>query len=469
MKNISYIFILFITLVSCKSKKEAVVTEAVEIKVPNWVSSRPNNGFKYVGVGVAEKGRSSNYQMEAKKNALYDLSSEIKVNISSNSVLYTVQNNNNFNENFNSLINLSNTDNIEGYQLVDSYENEKQYWIYYELDKQEYANQKAQKKQQIISKASNLINLSFADEKNKDFSSSLKKRIQAFGVLTPYLSEEITFDAGQTNGIKTVLDLTAIIQQQLQSITLVQQKELPILKPYQQTYSPLIYTLELKTKTPLQNFPLLVSSDEEKIKINEKTSTNEKGELQLKVTNVEPLNHTAAFALSPDISSLMGSDSLGRAGITVLKQFIQTPSLKVQAKVNNINIFVSGTEKNFGKPTGLNLIEAIISQKFTGQEVQIVGKPDEADYIIESVAETQEDISSDILESNYKIKLASLGISLQLKNNATKEVIYKAQVGELYGYANNLEKAGMNAYKNPKLNTKLSEALFFLKRKIMVY
>ena len=145
------------------------------------------------------------------------------------------------------------------------------------------------------------------------------------------------------------------------------------------------------------------------------------------------------------------------------------PSLKVQAKVNIINIFVSGTEKNFGKPTGLNLIEAIIGQKFTGQEVQIVGKTDEADYVIESVAETQEDISSDILESNYKIKLATLVISLQLKNNVTKEVIYKAQVGELYGYANNLEKAGMNAYSNPKLNTKLSEALFFLKRKIMVY
>jgi hypothetical protein len=460
---------LVITLVSCKSKKQAVVVPLEEVHVPNWVSSRPNNGFKYVGVGVAEKGKNSNYQMEAKKNALYDLSSEIKVNISSNSVLYTVQNNNNFNENFNSLINLTNTDNIEGYQLIDSYENEKQYWIYYELDKQEYANQKAQKKQQIISKASNLIDLSFADEKNKDFSASLKKRIQAFGILTPYLSEEITFDAGLTNGIKTVFDLTSVIQQQLQSITLVQQKALPILKPYQQTYAPLIYSLELKTKTPLQNFPLLVTSDEERIKVSEKASTNEKGELQLKVNYVEPINQTAAFALSPDISSLMGSDSLGRAGIIVLKQFIQTPSLKVQARVNNINIFVTGTEKNFGKPTGLNLIEAIITQKFNGQEVQIVSKPEEADYIIESVAETQEDISSDILESNYKIKLAALVISLQLKNNATQEVIYKTQVSEVYGYANNLEKAGMNAYSNPKLNTKLSEALFFLKRKIMVY
>jgi hypothetical protein len=461
---------LFGILVGCKSKKEATVaTAGVEVKVPLWVSSRPNNGFKYVGIGVSDKGKGSNYQIDAKKNALYDLSSEIKVNISSNSVLYTVQNNNNFNENFNSLINLTNTDNIEGYQLVDSYENEKQYWVYYQLDKQEYANQKAQKKQQIISKASNLINLSFNDEKNKDFSSCLKKRIQAFGVLTPYLSEEISFDAAQTNGIKTVFDLTSIIQQQLQSIALVQQKDLPILKPYQLTYAPIVYGLELKTKTPLQNFPFIITSDEEKIKINEKTTTNNNGELQLKVNYVEPINQTAAFALSPDISSLMGSDSLGRAGITVLKQFIQTPSLKVQARVNNINIFITSSEKNFGKPTNLNLVESIISKKFNGQEVQVVSKAADADYIIESVAETQEDISSDILESNYKIKLAALIISLQLKNNVTQEVIFKTQVSDVYGYANNIEKAGMNAYTNPKLNTRLSEALFFLKRKILVY
>lgn len=460
---------MFGVLAGCKSKKEVAVATTTEVKVPIWVSSRPNNGFKYVGIGVSDKGKGSNYQIDAKKNALYDLSSEIKVNISSNSVLYTVQNNNNFNENFNSLINLTNTDNIEGYQLVDSYENEKQYWVYYQLDKAEYANQKAQKKQQIISKASNLINLSFNDEKNKDFSSCLKKRIQAFGVLTPYLSEEISFDAAQTNGIKTVFDLTSVIQQQLQSIALVQQKDLPILKPYQLTYAPLVYGLELKTKTPLQNFPFIITSDEEKIKINEKTTTNNNGELQLKVNYVEPINQTAAFALSPDISSLMGSDSLGRAGITVLKQFIQTPSLKVQARVNNINIFITASEKNFGKPTNLNLIESIISKKFNGQEVQVVGKAADADYIIESVAETQEDISSDILESNYKIKLAALIISLQLKNNVTQEVIFKTQVNDVYGYANSIEKAGMNAYTNPKLNTKLSEALFFLKRKILVY
>jgi hypothetical protein len=468
MKAILAIFI-FSFLLSCKSSQPAITVTQPEVKAPNWVSSRPNNGFKFIGIGFADKTKGGSYQIEAKKNALYDLSSEIKVDISSNSVLYTVQNNNSFNENFNSLIKLSNSDNIEGYNMIDSYENDKQYWVYYQLDKQEYASRKAQKKQQTITKASNLINASFTDERNGDFSASLKKRIQAFGTLTPYLSEEINFDGGQTNGIKNVFDLTNLIQQQLQSITVVTPKVIPTLKPYQPLYAPISYSLELRNKTPLQNFPLLVTADDEKISVNEKTGTDGQGIVQLRVLSVEPLNQLTAFSLNPDINTLMGNDSVGRAGITILKQFIQTSALKVQANVSNIAIHIKCTEKNFGKPVSSGGVETFIKQRFNGQEVRITDKPEEADYLIESVSETQEDISSDVIEKNYNIKLASLVIDLQLRSRATGEVLYKTQVNDLYGYANSLEKAGLNAYSNPKLGGKLAESLFFLKRKILVY
>lgn len=463
------ILILQAFLLPLLAQKPANQTQPLEVKVPLWVSSRPNNGFKYIGIGVGDKQKGSNYQMEAKKNALYDLASEIKVDISTNSVLYTVQNNNQFNENFNSLIKLSNSDNIEGYTLVDSYENDKQYWVYYQLDKEEYARRKAEKKQQVVSKAANLISASFTDEQNQDFSSSLKKRIQAFGVLTPYLSEEIVFDPVQTRGVKTVFDLTNLVQQQLQSIQAVQTKTVFQLKPYQQTYSPMVYSLQLKNKAPLQNFPFLLSSDEEKVKINERAVTNASGELQVKANYVEPLNQSVAFALNPDISSLMGNDSVGRAGITVLSQFINTSSLKVYAAVSPVTVFIQSIENNLGKPTGAHSIEMAIQQKFNGQEVRIVSKPEEADYIIESQADTQEDISSDILENFYKLKLAALVVNIQLKERKTGNVIYKQQLGDIYGYANVLEKAGVNAYQSQKLMVKLSEALFFLKRKVLVY
>jgi hypothetical protein len=470
LKHLAYILILGTLLIACRAKKETVVSPAaVEVKAPIWVSSRPNNGFKYVGIGFADKSKGNNYQLEAKKSALYDLTSEIKVNISSNSVLYTVQNNNNFNENFNSLIKLSNTDNIEGYSLVDSYENDKQYWVYYQLDKQEYANQKAKKKELIVTKASNLIASSFVDEKNKDFSSSLKKRIQAFGVLTPYLSEEINFQPEETGGLKNVFDLTNLIQQQLQSISVVSQKTIQTLKPYQSSYTPLLYNLELTNKSTLQNFPFIVTSEDEKVTVSDKSATNLTGEIQVKVNSVEPLNQYVSFSLNPDITTLMGSDSVGRAGITLLKQFVQTSALKVQASITNITIYVNSQEKNFGKPTGKSSIETFIQQKFGGSEIRLVDKPEEADYIIESVADTQEDISSEILTKNYTIKLASLIVNLQLRSKATNMVIYKTQVNDVYGYANNLEKAGFNAYESSKLNTKLAEALFFIKRKILVY
>jgi hypothetical protein len=155
--------------------------------------------------------------------------------------------------------------------------------------------------------------------------------------------------------------------------------------------------------------------------------------------------------------------------VRLLKQFIQTTALKVQANVTTIAIYVNAIERNFGKPTGFNSVEMFIKQKFNGQEIRLTDKISEADYIIESVADTQEDISSDILEKNYSIALSSLIINLQLKNRATDEILFKTQVNDVYGYANSPEKAGINAYSNPKLNGKLAEALFFLKRKILVY
>jgi hypothetical protein len=463
-----FIFAILFCLQACKTiQTQNLPVPAQELKVPSWVSSRPNSSLKYTGIGFAEK-KGGNYQMEAKKSALYDLASEIKVDISSNSVLYTVQNNNSFNENFNSLIKLSNSDNIEGYNLVESYENDKQYWVYYQLDKLQYAEAKAEKKRQTISKACNLMMASFYDEKNKDFSSSLKKRIQAFGVLTPYLSEEIVFDPAVSGGPKNIFDLTNIIQQQLQSISVSQQSVVPSLKPYQPVYDPISYKLQLKTKTPLQNFPFVISSDDDKINVHEKAATSENGEIQVRVNSVEPVNQDVSFSLNPDITSLMGTDSVGIAGLTLLKQFIQTQSLKVRARVSNIAIYVNCIENNFGKSTGLNSVESFIKQKFSGKEVRLVDHPAEADYILESVADTQEDLSSAVLDKNYSIKLAALIINITLKNKLN-ETVFKTQVNDIYGYANELDKAGINAYSNPKLSGKMAEAIFFLKRKIVVY
>lgn len=470
MRNyFKYLFlILLLSNVSIAQKKgQQAATPTVEAKTPNWVSSRPNSGFKYVGIGMAEKSR-SDYKTEAKQNALFDLASEIKVDISTNSVLHSVSSNTSFDQSFNSMIKLTNSDNIEGYTMVDSYENDKQYWVYYELDKAEYAKRKEQKKQNTITKAANLITLSFADEKSKNFSAALKKRIQAFGILNPYLNEEIVFDPTQSSGINNVFELTNLIQNQLQTITIVQPQVIPVVKPYQPNYNSIIFKVNTSNNSALNDFPFYLSSDDEYLKIEEHVTTNSTGEIQLKINGVEPQFQLSSVTFNPDIEKLIANDSVGKASITLLKQFIQTPALKVQVNIEPISIFILSKESNFSKQLPTNMIEQYVQQKFTGQEIKIIDNIKASDYVIELDANTGEDISNDVLVSNFKLNLALLTINVALKNNKG-EVLYKNLVTDIFGYANSAEKAGINAYSNSKLKVRLSESLFFMKRKMIIY
>jgi len=466
-----FIYIGFVlSLAACHSSKQVAPTAPLpqEKPAPLWVSSRPNNGFKFVGIGFAEKKPGSNYQLEAKKNALFDLSSEIKVDISSNSLLYTVQNNNTFNENFTSLIQLSNSDNIEGYQLIDSYENDKQYWVYYQLDKAEYAAQKEKKKQQTIQSASALIASSFGDEKSNDFTSSIRKRIQAFGILAPYLNDEVIFDPKLTGGVSSVFELTGLIQKQLQSIQVVRNGETPVVKAFQATYAPLLYTLNINGQQKLYNFPFNIESEDDKMVVNPVNSTDANGVLALKLNKADGVNQLFSFNLNPNIKLLMAGDSVGMAGVRLLSRFVQTPALKVQVMVNPISIYLNAVERNLGKNTGGNAIAQFIREKLSGAEFQFTGNPQDADYIIECSAETSEDLSSNALKRSYNLALVDLRVTLQLKNSSGAP-LYNASFNEVYGYGGTTESAGLNAYNSNKLKSKLSEAVFFMKRKIVVY
>jgi hypothetical protein len=464
MKNtFTYLFIICLLLVNFP----LISQNELAALAPSWVSKRPVNSSKFIGIGVADKSSGNNYQGEAKKNALFDLSSEIKVDISSNSILYTVQNNNQFNENFNSLIKLSNTDNIEGYKLVDAYENEKQYWLYYELDKLDYENQKAKKKQLTIAKAVNLINVSFNDEKLGNFTGSLKKRIQAFGILSPYLNEELSFET--TNNVKNIFELSNSIQKQLQSISVVNNKINQVIKPCQPNYKPVSYKLVLKNKNPLIDFPFIVKSDNENVRINEESSSNSSGDIEVKIKYVKPLNQEIYFTLNPDIDKLMNGDSVSKSSIILLKQFIETPQLKAFANVSPISIFISCVEKNFANLNDQKIIEPLVLSKFMGEEIRIVELLESSDFVIDINATTFKDVSSDILKDNYGIQLSYLKIKLSLRNTVTKELIYNSEISDVYGYGNSIETAGLNAFQSDKLKTKLNESLFFLKRKLVVY
>ena len=53
--------------------------------MPDWVRQRPVSSLYYIGIGRADK-TDKDYMQLAKQNALKDLASELKVQVSSNSL-----------------------------------------------------------------------------------------------------------------------------------------------------------------------------------------------------------------------------------------------------------------------------------------------------------------------------------------------------------------------------------------------
>ena len=133
------IIVIFLILAGCSpSVTKTGQKSDLQNARPGWLSAKPQTGAYYVGIGHSTKGGTNNYVQEAKKSSLEDLVSEIKVNISSTSVLTQIDENKEFRDKYEQMIQTTAADEIEEFEAVDSWEDDKNYWVYYRLSKQRY-------------------------------------------------------------------------------------------------------------------------------------------------------------------------------------------------------------------------------------------------------------------------------------------------------------------------------------------
>ncbi len=138
---------------SCGSTKKLAETPETNPR-PDWAFNRPINSSYYIGIGSANKlAYPNDYSVIAKKNALTDMSSEITVKISGESFFHTIDNNNQYSDEFQSMIRSSFEEEIENYEIIDSWENEREFWIFTRISKSSHAQAKAEKKSQVLNQA----------------------------------------------------------------------------------------------------------------------------------------------------------------------------------------------------------------------------------------------------------------------------------------------------------------------------
>jgi len=191
MKLFFYSFFI-ILFWSCGSSKKST-TPITEVKVetpPEWLMKRPMNTGYYIGISrVSKKYYPSNFSDEAKKKALDDLSQEIEVKVEANSILYTFSKNDSHKEDFIQSIKLESNIDLENYELVDSYETDTEYALYYRLSKSEYAAWKKSLEDKQIEIAKSWLNKT--KEPNTTIMQEIEYELKAMEAIKEYWNKPL--------------------------------------------------------------------------------------------------------------------------------------------------------------------------------------------------------------------------------------------------------------------------------------
>lgn len=183
MKHLLIILFFFITINEVYSKP----------KMPQWITDRTSNAEYYIGVGYAQKDKKTTKHYEtAGQAALKALTEDISVSVKSSTILIDLAIDEKTLSDLSSIIQVRAKNDIEGYEVADSYETKKEYWVYYRLSKQKYAQQQAIKRQKAIDLAQEAYNQAVSFENQKNLKNAIVHYAKAMDEIKGYLNEKIT-------------------------------------------------------------------------------------------------------------------------------------------------------------------------------------------------------------------------------------------------------------------------------------
>ena len=183
---------LFLVLIACSPSVTNKNAQNLQKPRPDWLSVKPQTDAYFVGIGHSNKDGSNNYVQEAKKSALEDLVSEIKVNVSSTSVLTQIDDNKEFREKYEQMVQTTAADEIEEFEVADSWDDLKNYWVYYRLSKRRYREIKEKLKRDAVTLSLDFFTKAKQSERESSTIEALSFYYQGFRAVEKYLAEPIT-------------------------------------------------------------------------------------------------------------------------------------------------------------------------------------------------------------------------------------------------------------------------------------
>jgi LPP20 lipoprotein len=439
----AFFFTLFLFgLIGCKgSQSSSGEIESKQDKKPYWLSGQGIDEGYYVGVGYSAKS-DGNYVQIAKNSALQSLISEIKVNVSSSSILTQVDVNDQFKEQYESVVQTSAAEEIQDFELAGSYEENNGYWVYYRLSRTKYALLKAQEKQDAIDLSMQMRKRAIKDYEEGNLASSLSYYAKSFKSLEKFLGEATRVEIeGETvflgvdlfSSVQSVLGELKIETPSNKIVTdrrLVEGLKIPVM------------VTNAKSGNPEEGIPIRASFSVGGGEVHPEYYTNAEGEAKVLVSRIDSRDALQKIKIAVDPSVFLGEGEKQLSGM-VLQSLVQ-PKEFVEISVDRPSIYVVSNELVFGKEDPSLSYTPLIKSALTKAGFTLNQSKGKGSLKMEISGSMDKNPISGPTHITYS------SVQISVSDAKSGEQIFQGGFSKVKGYSNDYESSARYAYKEGK-------------------
>ncbi len=422
-------------MVAC-GPKVPLVTAPVK---PAWLGVKPYKAGFYTGVGHALKSDNNNYVQVAKKSALDDLISEISVTVSSASVLTMIDSDKSFQERYEQIIKTTAEEQIKEFELVDAWEDEFNYWVYYQLSKERYREIKEEEKRNAITLASDFFDRARQAEKEGARVQAIHYYFQAFRSVEHYLADAIKISR-EGSDILLVNEIYGSIQRLLNLIDLsVFPNQIVVNRRVRVSDQPIILSTTFRDDIGIASGIPIKASFKKGSGIvfpTYKTNDQEQAKILLSKISSREIEQTIEVALDLDEISNLSDSRVYK----LLASTFNIPTSKVLLQVQRPVVYLTANEKNFGLNKNANQLANKIKNLLSQEGFEFTGDRYAAELWVDVKADSEQGSVSGSIFITYLsglIRVADI--------NDGKE-IFSTTLDRIKGYGLDYDRSSQDAY-----------------------
>lgn len=426
---------LLILISACSARVHAPDPEALK---PSWLKGQPYRDGYYTGIGHSIKDGTNNYIQSAKKSALDDLVSQIKVNVASTSILSFFETDQKIREEYEQIIKTTAADEIEEFELVDAWEDAGNYWVYYQLSIARYRQIKEEQKRNATLLAKDYYSKGLDAEGAGNNVQAISFYFQAFRSIEKYLGEAIRTTVGDRE-VLLVNEIYASIQKILNKIKIqVEPSQIHVNRRLAPSEIDVIAKAYYDNGSPAAALPLTANFEKGDGDIFPEYTTSEAGEARVLITRVGALDAEQRVGVQVDIDALSGTSS--SPVYTLIARTLNVPRAPVLLRVQRPVVFLTSEERSLGYSKSSEQISNKLKNLLVNNGFEFTNNKNAADLWLDIRADSEK---GSVSGSIYITYLTGIIKVIAMKE---KREIYATTLDRVKGYGLDYDRSSVDAY-----------------------